>query len=253
MADGIVHHGEHKGIHRLVLDRGPNALDQPMMEALRTEIRGLAAAGAPAFVIASAHPTVFCPGWDLKLLAGADRKQVAAFLNTFNALVLELFAYPGPTAAEIGGHAVAAGCLLATCCDLRMMASGQPRQGLSELNLGVPVPWSSLRMLRARLSSPALDDLVFRGEGCTAERARDLGIVHRVVAAADLAAATILEFGRLVSRPRRAFVETKRFLFAGVWELMAGDTAAEDAAFLDCWFAPETHERIVGIASRLGA
>jgi hypothetical protein len=38
-----------------------------------------------------------------------------------------------------------------------------------------------------------------------------------------------------------------------VWELMAGDTAAEDAAFLDCWFAPETHERIVGIASRLGA
>lgn len=253
MADGVVRGGDHRGIHRLVLDRGPNALDQAMMEALRTEIRRLAAGGAPAFVLASAHPSVFCPGWDLKLLATAGRERVASFLTTFNGLVLELFSYPGPTAAEIGGHAVAAGCLLAICCDLRIMATGQARQGLSELNLGVPVPWSSLRMLRARLSSPALDDLVFRGEGCSAERARELGIVHRAVAAPDLTAATMLELGRLSSRPRRAFVESKRFLFSGVWELMAGQSPAEDDAFLDCWFDPEAHERIAGVAGRLGA
>jgi enoyl-CoA hydratase len=253
MTDGVVHHDEQRGIHRLLLDHGPNALDLSMMSALGAEIERLAAAGAPAFVLASAHPTMFCPGWDLKILGAAGHDQVAAFLDAFNELVLALFSYPGPTAAEIGGHAVAGGCLLAACCDLRVMAGGRPRLGLSELNLGVPVPWSSLRMLRARLGSSALDELVFRGEGCTAERARELGIVHRVVQATELTATTMLELGRLASRPKRAFVESKRFLFGGVWQEMAGGDAAADAAFLECWFDPETQQRIAGAAGRLGS
>lgn len=253
MADGMVRRGEEKGIHRLLLDHGPNALDVAMMGALRAEVRQLAEGGAPPFVLASAHPTMFCPGWNLKLLMDADRGRVESFLTTFNALVLELFAYPGPTAAEIGGHAVAGGCLLAACCDLRVMASGRPRQGLSELNLGVPVPWGSLRMLRARLSSQALDELVFRGEGCTAERARELGIVHRAVAPGDLRTATMVELGRLASRPKRAFVETKRFLFADVWEAMRQESANRDVAFLDSWFDPETLARIAWAAGRLGS
>ena len=190
MADRFLRHEENRGVHRLVMDHGPNALDRPLMEALREALGTLAEDGAPAVILASAHPRLFCPGWDLKLLAGADRNDVAEFLGDFNALILDFFSYPGPTAAAIGGHSVAGGCLLALTCDLRVMATGQPRQGLSELNLGVPVPGNSLRMLRARLSSPALDDLVFRGEGCTAERARELGIVHRTAAPSDLLAIT---------------------------------------------------------------
>ena len=119
------------------------------------------------------------------------------------------------------------------------MAAGRPRLGLSELNLGVPVPGHSLRMLRSRLSSPAVDDLVFRGEGCTAARARELGIIHRTAATADTLAVTELELGTLAVRPRRAFVESKRFLFGEVWEAMRRGSPEEDAAFLDCWFEDE--------------
>ena len=155
MADDILKHEESRGIHHLVMDHGPNALDPPLMAALRQSLDGLASTGAPALVLSSSHPTLFCPGWDLKLLADADRDAVGEFLQDFNSLIIELFSYPGPTAAAIGGHSVAAGCLLSLCCDLRVMATGQARQGLSELNLGVPVPATSLRMLRSRLSSPA--------------------------------------------------------------------------------------------------
>ena len=168
MADKLLHHEEIRGTHRLVMDHGPNALDRELMEALRTALRKLAGAGSPAVILASAHPTLFCPGWNLKLLAGAEREEVADFLSLFNAMLLDLFSYPGPTAAEIRGHAVAAGCQMAIACDLRVMAVGQPRLGLSELNLGVPLPSPSLRVLQTRLSSSALDDLVLRGEGCTA-------------------------------------------------------------------------------------
>lgn len=251
MPDNVLVHQENRGIHHLVMDHGPNALDPALMAALRERLRKLAGGGAPAVILASSHPRLFCPGWDLKLLADADRDQVGEFLQEFNSLILDLFSYPGPTAAAIGGHAVAAGCLLSLCCDLRVMATGQARQGLSELNLGVPVPSHSLRMLRSRLSSPALDEIVFRGEGCTATRARELGIVHRTAAAADTMAVTELELAKLAGRPRRAFVETKCFLLGHVWEEMRQGSPDEDAAFLDCWFEDETRERITGVASHL--
>ena len=251
MPDNVLVHEENRGIHRLVMDHGPNALDPELMAALRDSYRELAESGAPAVILASSHPRLFCPGWDLKLLADADRSQVGDFLQEFNFLILELFSYPGPTAAAIAGHSVAAGCLLSLCCDLRVMATGQARQGLSELNLGVPVPSNSLRMLRSRLSSPALDELVFRGEGCTATRAREFGIVHRTAAAPDTMAVTELELAKLAGRPRRAVVETKNFLLGHVWQEMRQGSPDEDAAFLDCWFAAETRERISGVARQL--
>jgi len=251
MADTLLRHEENRGVHRLVMDHGPNALDRPLMGALRETLGDLANDGAPAVILASAHPRLFCPGWDLKLLADAQRDDVAEFLGAFNALILDFFSYPGPTAAAIGGHSVAGGCLLALTCDLRVMATGQPRQGLSELNLGVPVPGNSLRMLRARLSSPALDELVFRGEGCTAERARDLGIVHRTASPNDLLAATDLELAKLAGRPRRAFVETKKLVLGEVWAAMGTTRPEEDAAFLNCWYEEDTQERISSTASRL--
>ena len=251
MDDVILQHEEIRGVHHLVMDNGPNALDRPMMEALRSTLQNLAPQGAPAIVLASAHPTLFCPGWDLKVLADAGRDEVGEFLDTFNALILEFFSYPGPTAAAIRGHSVAGGCLLALTCDLRVMAVGQSRQGLSELNLGVPVPGSCLRMLRARLSSPALDELVFRGEGCTAERAREFGIVHRIAGADETLAVTQLEIAKLASRPRRAFVETKKMLLGDVWEEMRTHQPEETAAFLECWYEEETVTRIAGVANSL--
>ena len=117
-------HEENRGVHRLVMDHGPNALDRPLMAALRKELASLAGAGAPPVVLASAHGSLFCPGWDLKVMADAPRDDVAAFLAEFNGTVLDIFSYPGPTAAEIAGHAVAAGCLLVLACDLRVMAEG---------------------------------------------------------------------------------------------------------------------------------
>ena len=121
MAEKNLRHEENRGVHRLVMDHGPNALDRRLMGTLREELGNLAEEGAPAVILASAHPRLFCPGWDLKLLADAGREEVTVFLKDYNALILDFFSYPGPTAAAIGGHAVAGGCLLALTCDLRVM------------------------------------------------------------------------------------------------------------------------------------
>jgi enoyl-CoA hydratase/carnithine racemase len=251
MSESMLSHVEQRGVHSLTMDAGPNPLDQALMGAIRERLRMLSDSGAPPVLLSSSHPSLFCPGWDLKRLAAATRDEVGTVLEAFNGLILELFSYPAPTAAVVGGHAVAGGCLLAMACDLRIMASGRPRLGLAELNLGVPVPAGSLWMLQARLAGSAVEDLVLRGEGCAAERARDLGLVHRVALADEVAAVADRELRSLASKSSAAYAATKRLLYGQTWERMRAVAQAETEVFLDCWFDEDTQERIATVARGL--
>jgi enoyl-CoA hydratase len=234
------------------MNDGPNALNDPLMGALSNALADLREDGAPPVLLGSSHRALFCPGWDLKALAGAGRDRVAGALRQFNRLIFDLYSYPGPTAAAIEGHAVAGGCLLALSCDLRVMAAGQPRIGLSELNLGVPVPGLSLVMLRERLAANVVEELVVGGDGCNAERARGLGMIHRIAEPGLVQAKTEQALVRLASKPHHAFAATKRFLLGESWRRMSEPSESDDEIFLDCWFSDETQKRIIATVERLG-
>jgi enoyl-CoA hydratase/carnithine racemase len=132
------------------------------------------------------------------------------------------------------------------------MAAGRPRIGLSELNLGVPVPSSSLVMLRQRLAANVVEELVVGGDGCNAERARDQGVVHRIAEPGLVTAKTEQALTRLASKPQQAFAATKRFLLGESWRLMSEPGGADNEVFLDCWFSAVTQKRIKGTVERLG-
>jgi enoyl-CoA hydratase len=241
-----------RGFKHLIMDRGANALDLALVKEFRARISALVLGGAPPLILSSSHPRVFSPGWDLKELAAADRPRLAAFLRAFNGLVFDLFSYPAPTAVAINGHAVAGGCLLAMCCDLRAMATGRARLGLSEVNLGVPVPAACIRMLQARFAPPVMDDLIFAGSSYTAERALELGIVHTTASRFEVVAEVEREFAKLVSKPRSAVVGSKRFRLGRVWRDMEDFGQEADDVFLDAWFEDETQVRIRSLVQRLG-
>jgi enoyl-CoA hydratase len=234
------------------MDHGANALDLELLGALADRVADLKDDGGPPLVLASSHPNVFCPGWNLKRLAVADRDEVAAVLSRFNAAILALFSYPGPTAAAIAGHAVAGGCQLALACDLRIMATGRPRLGLAELNLGVPVPTGSLRMLRARVGPAVVEDLVLRGEGYDARRARELFLVQRVVSPPEVIGTAERDLAKLASKSKTAVAVTKAALYADTWSKMQLTRSEDETTFLDCWFEPKTRERIAEVARGLG-
>jgi enoyl-CoA hydratase len=251
MSEAMLRLSEERGIHWLTMNSGPNLLDEGLMAALRDCLGKLREGGAPPILIASSHHNLFCPGWDLKRLTTADRPAVATVLGMFNDLILDLFSYPGPTAVAIGGHAVAGGCLLALACDLRIMATGRPRLGLAELNLGVPVPAGALLMLRARLGAATVEEVVLRGDGCAAERARELGLVYRAVTSDEVNGTTDRELRKLASKSSRAYAATKSFLYSGVWERIQAANGDGAAVFLDCWFDDETQRRIADVARSL--
>lgn len=252
MPDRIVRVEDDPSFVRLTMAHGPNALDEALVDALIGALEDLVSRGAPPVLLTSAHDSLFCPGWDLKRLAHAGYDDVERFLSRFNTLIVSLFSYPSPTVAAIGGHAVAGGCLLALACDQRVMATGRPRIGLSEINLGVPVPFTSVHMLRARLAPSVFEAMVLAGEGYPAQRAVELGVVQRAKAPEEVVTTAEAETRRRAAQPRRAYSRTKDFAYAETRRIMRAANEDEDRAFLECWFEASTQDRLQSLARGLG-
>ena len=62
MTESRLEHEEERGLHRLTMRHGSNALDTSLIEEIRTAFRDLAADGAPPVLLTSAHPRIFSPG-----------------------------------------------------------------------------------------------------------------------------------------------------------------------------------------------
>ena len=243
---------ERDGVMVIWLDRGANALDLAAITAFDGVVGELAQArGAPAVVLASSHPSIFCPGLDLKALDGQPRDAIRTAMTAFNALLRRLATYPGPAVAAVGGHAIAGGCLLALACDRRVMARSGARIGLSEVNLGFPVPAGAVTMLLALYQTRAVEQLVLEGDGFGGERALELGLVERLADPPAVFADACRLARHLASRPAGAFAAAKAFLRHQLADAMGKRDEEELERFLDLWFDPETQDRIGALVAAM--
>ena len=156
---------------------GKNALSMSLMAKLSADI---AAAGDAPLLLTGAGDT-FCAGLDLKEVLAFDLEGMAAFLRALEGLARAIFAHPAPTCAVVNGHAIAGGCILALCCDLRV-AAAKPKAkiGLNEVALGLLYPPGLLRLVEMRVPRSRLEEIVL-GAGLHApQRAMELGMVDAV-------------------------------------------------------------------------
>lgn len=239
------------GVRVVQLQRGANPLDRAMLEALDAAVAELEREGGPPLVFASRHPSVFCPGLDLKELESLPRERLRPLMRRFNALIRRVVVYPGPTVAALSGHAIGGGCLLALACDRRVMARAGARLGLSEVNLGIPLPAGSTAMLTALYPARGIEQVVLEGDGFGGERAFELGLVERLAEADGVVEEACRLAAQLGSRPRGAYATAKRYLRWGLGEAMAERDEAELECFLDHWFEPETQDRVAAIVAGL--
>ena len=90
-----------------------------LMSGLRASLR---AAGDDAVLLTGAGG-VLSAGLDLKEITTLDAKGIETYLELLEALMLELYTYPGPLVAAVPGHAIAGGCMLTIACDHRVLTS----------------------------------------------------------------------------------------------------------------------------------
>lgn len=224
---------------------GKNSLGVAMMDFL---LERLGEAGGRPVLLAGTGD-VFSAGLNLREVARLDPPGMEAFLRKFEALVSALYGYPGPTVALVNGHAIAGGCILALCCDHRVVPPDpRIRMGLNEVALGVRFPPMTLRVVCQRIA-PHHQAKVLLGAGLHAPaEALRLGLVDEVAADAEKVARERLS--ALGALPAGAYAATKEALRGGI--LHRPEDEAYIQQLIPTWTSPEIKQRLEAILKRPG-
>ena len=163
-------------------------------------------------VIVGAGEKFFCAGADIRMLQKADPTFKYYFCLHANETLNRLEHTPKLTIAAINGHCVGGGLEVAMACDLRIARQGAGKLGLPEVNLGVlPGTGGTQRLARLVGKSRAIEMMV-EGQTFDLDRAVALGLVNRVIDAADAASflAAVKEYARSFCTPGRAAMAVGR-------------------------------------------
>jgi enoyl-CoA hydratase len=141
--------------------------------------------GVRAVVLTGAGEKAFVAGADIAEMHGYTPMQAQGFSRTGQRLMSSIERLGKPVIARIQGFALGGGMELAMACHLRV-ASEKAKFGQPEINLGlIPGFGGTQRLLRLAGRGAALE-LCLTGAPINAQRAYELGIVTRVVAAEAL-------------------------------------------------------------------
>ncbi len=185
---------EGHGVVRVIAVDRPerlNALNSATLDALHVAFD--AAAADPAVrvvVLTGSGPKAFVAGADIAEMSGLTPAEARDFSLRGTRMMRRVEKMPKPVIAMVNGFALGGGLELAMCCHLRIAAE-TAKVGQPEINLGlIPGFGGTQRLLRLAGRAATLE-LCLLGAPIDAARAAQLGIVNRVVPAAELEAETM--------------------------------------------------------------
>lgn len=162
-------------------DRG-NALNGPFFDLLTDHLDRLSRAGEALVLLLRGEGPDFCVGRERPSGPPPTRPtaaQVRAELAKIQRANEALMRFPGISLAAVHGRALGAGCSLAGRCDL-VLAAADARLGFPEIHAALP-PTIVMAYYGHVLPRKAFFELVVTGREISAEEARQLGLVTRVV------------------------------------------------------------------------
>jgi len=177
------------GIATLTLNRPDkrNAMNSALLDGLRRHFDELEDNREVRVIVVRGAGTAFCSGMDLNELS---RRQAEADPETGVTAVLQRIERSRhPTIAMVHGDAFAGGCELALHCDLRVAAEAA-RFAMPLARLGIVVPFPLGQKLLEIVGPAAAREILLTARPFDARRAFEIGMVHRVVAPAEIEATT---------------------------------------------------------------
>jgi len=243
---------DHGPIRELKLARPPvNALDPALCRALRAAIDDADAQGVGGLVL-SGGPKVFSAGLDVPyLLTLGERGALQAAWEDFFAAARALAESRMPVVAAIAGHAPAGGCVLALCCDYRIMASGPFRIGLNETQVGLAAPEGIQHLLRRVVGAHRAERLLVSGELVDAERALALGLVDELADVDHVAVRARVWLEELLRLPRQPVLRTRAIARADLVAALRPERIQLDR-FVDSWSEADTQAGLRALVAKLG-
>jgi enoyl-CoA hydratase/carnithine racemase len=178
---------DREGVARLTLNRpqARNALSLGLMTELEEALGRIAGDATVKVVVLAGAGPAFCAGHDLRELRADPRREAyEAVFAQCSRVMLAITRLPQPVIARVHGIATAAGCQLVATCDLAV-AADDARFATPGVNIGLFCSTPMVALTRA-VGRKAAMEMLLTGDLVPAERARELGLVNRVVPAASL-------------------------------------------------------------------
>jgi enoyl-CoA hydratase len=202
---------------------GTIRLDRPKMNALNVQVQEeIRAAAAEATdrddiraVVIYGGEKVFAAGADIKEMADMSYQDMVKRSGALQSSFTAVARIPKPVVAAVTGYALGGGCELALCADYRI-AADDATLGQPEILLGI-IPGAGGTQRLTRLVGPSrAKDLIFTGRFVKAEEALAIGLVDRLVPAADVYAEAVAWAGQFSGAAAYALRAAKESIDRGV-------------------------------------
>lgn len=238
---------KHDSLVEIKLSRPPvNALNFELLNQLVHTFEQVIASGAKGIVL-SGGAKVFSGGLDVPYLLSSSPSDLRACWSRFFDAARTIANSPVPVAAAIAGHNPAGGCVLALCCDYRVMAEGPFRIGLNETQVGLAVPEAIQYLMRRIVGPHRAERLIVAGAMIESLKAFELGIIDQL-AAQDVVVETALAWLRThAALPQGPMRTTRALARADVIYALNGFDAEQMEQFMQGWFSAETQTVLQGL------
>ena len=174
-----------------------NVLDLEGWETLGEIFEGLAGDDSVRCVLVEgAGGLAFSAGSDISGFAKhrSTPEQVTRYAAALRRGIEGVYHCPHPTVAVVRGLCVGGGLIIAACCDVRVCGESS-RFGAPVNRLGTTMAHAEMAPLLAAAGAGAVLEILLTGDLVDARRAREMGIVNRIVPDGEVA-----EAGRGVAR-----------------------------------------------------
>ena len=238
----------------LTLDRPDqrNALNLPLLKALRIALAGAASAPGVRALIVTGAGKAFSAGADIAEWADAEaggQLDSYGWTEECHALVAELFDLGKPTIALLNGAAVGAGLDLALACDFRY-ASDTARFSCAYTRMAYPPDAGGTWLLPRLVGLEAAKRFVYTGEFWSAAEAKARGLVSEIFPPEKLHDAAMEFARRLAAGPTMALAEAKQLMQSANTRDFRAQLAAERLAGNRCGKSADAQEALAAAVAR---
>ncbi|XP_071976284.1 enoyl-CoA delta isomerase 1, mitochondrial isoform X2 [Engystomops pustulosus] len=164
-------------------------------------------------ILTSAVSKIFSAGLDITEMSGKSNEHYAAFWRAVQEMWLKLYGSNMVTIAAINGSSPAGGCLMALCCDYRIMADNPKFAiGLNETQLGIVAPfWFKDTMINT-IGNRATELSLQLGQMYPAPEALKFGLVDKLVPEDKVQSTAAAAMSQWLSVPDHARQLTKSMM-----------------------------------------
>jgi Delta3-Delta2-enoyl-CoA isomerase len=234
-------------IRMIKLARPPvNALNRELVRELSEAVQS---AKDESAIVITGQPGLFSAGLDVPSLLAMGREGITEFFIDLWRLLRAIAASPTPVVFSITGHCPAGGTVLAIQGDYRVMAKGEFRLGLNEVQVGL-FPGGVIHGAFKRLVGGHAGQLLTRGALIDPATALRVGLVDELAEPGQVESRAI-ELAREISLlPRDPMLRTRALVRRDLVDLYESSGNAKDperefgVMGHDMWFAPSAQERL---------